>query len=315
MKLSRHLLVIFPFTAACALAQTLGGSTAAVVSQTVVPVASTTPPTGLVIPVDPTLNVFPSAPPSDLPSPTLRPVGAVELPQSSGETTLTLDVNFGIRYVPPSRVTVPSGERLTISAPAMSGPLQWRKNGRAIAGATDTRLTFASVQSSDAGTYDAIYTDPVMAGRGTQALVLGVGPTDRLLNLSTRAVIGGSGDSTLVSGFVVAGAQGKKLILRAVGPSLSLFNVANPLRAPVLRIFDSAGKPYTNGYAYPAVVGGPTYETDLADSLLRVGAFPIPKDTRDAVVMMPFVPGSYTAQVTSGDGTSGAVLLEIYEVP
>jgi hypothetical protein len=31
--------------------------------------------------------------------------------------------------------------------------------------------------------------------------------------------------------------------------------------------------------------------------------------------MMPFVPGSYTAQVTSGDGTAGAVLLEIYEVP
>jgi hypothetical protein len=30
---------------------------------------------------------------------------------------------------------------------------------------------------------------------------------------------------------------------------------------------------------------------------------------------MPFVPGNYTAQVTSADGTSGAVLLEIYEVP
>jgi hypothetical protein len=33
------------------------------------------------------------------------------------------------------------------------------------------------------------------------------------------------------------------------------------------------------------------------------------------VVMMPFIPGSYTAQVTSGDGIAGAVLLEIYEVP
>jgi hypothetical protein len=31
--------------------------------------------------------------------------------------------------------------------------------------------------------------------------------------------------------------------------------------------------------------------------------------------MKPFLPGSYTAEVTSGDNTSGLVLLEIYEVP
>jgi hypothetical protein len=120
----------------------------------------------------------------------------------------------------------------------------------------------------------------------------------------------------LVSGFAVeAGTQPKKLILRAIGPSLAMFGVTSPVRAPVLRIFDSKGQPYTNGYVYPAVVGGPTYESDLAESLARTGAFPIPAGTRDAVLMMPFLPGSYTAQVTSGDGTAGTVLLEIYEVP
>ncbi len=30
---------------------------------------------------------------------------------------------------------------------------------------------------------------------------------------------------------------------------------------------------------------------------------------------MPFVPGTYTAQVTSANGASGTVLLELYEVP
>jgi hypothetical protein len=128
--------------------------------------------------------------------------------------------------------------------------------------------------------------------------------------------VGPGAEQSLVTGFVVsASGAGKKLILRAVGPSLSLFGVANPLRAPVLRIFDATGQPYTNGYVYPAVVGGPTYESDLAESLARTGAFPIPSSAGDAVVMMPFLSGSYTAQVTSGDGTSGAVLLEIYEVP
>ena len=136
----------------------------------------------------------------------------------------------------------------------------------------------------------------------------------RLLNLSTRGVV--TADQGLIAGFAVtASGQGKKLILRAVGPSLSLFGVSNPLRQPVLQIFDQNGRPYQNGYAYPPVVGGPTYESDLADSLARSGAFPLPAGTRDVVMMLPFVPGNYTAQVTSGDGTAGAVLLEIYEVP
>ena len=47
----------------------------------------------------------------------------------------------------------------------------------------------------------------------------------------------------------------------------------------------------------------------------RCGAFPIPRGTRDVVVMMPFTAGLYTAQVTSADGGTGTVLVEIYEVP
>jgi len=80
-------------------------------------------------------------------------------------------------------------------------------------------------------------------------------------------------------------------------------------------VLDGNGRPYENAYVYPPVVGGPTYESDLAESLARTGAFLIPSGTRDAVVMKPFVPGSYTAQVTSADGSAGTVLLEIYEVP
>jgi hypothetical protein len=146
--------------------------------------------------------------------------------------------------------------------------------------------------------------------------VLGVGPTDRLLNLSVRGEVGAGPAQGLTAGFVVAAASGgKKLVVRAVGPSLALFGVTDPLRQPVLRIYDGSGKPYENGYAYPAVVGGPNYADDLAGSLAAAGAFPLPAGTRDVVEMKPFVPGSYTATVTSGDGTAGTVLLEIYEVP
>jgi hypothetical protein len=266
--------------------------------------------------VSPTTPVTPTPVAVIVPPPAvLPPTGAAEQPATTGETSIKLDVGFGIRAVLPSRVTVPPGERLTIVAPNLGENISytWTKNGRAIPDTTGSTLTINHVVSSDAGTYVCQFSNP---GQSSQILVLGVGPTDRLLNLSTRATIGGGADQGFVSGFTVeAGAQPKKLILRAVGPSLSMFGVTNPVAVPILRIFDSRGQPYTNGYVYPAVVGGPTYESDLADSLAKTGAFPIPAGTRDAVVMMPFVPGAYTAQVTSGDGTSGVVLLEIYEVP
>ncbi len=252
-------------------------------------------------------------------TPTVQPPrGSVALTAATGETSVTLDVGFGIRAVLPSRLTVPVGEMLRITAPDMGTGVTyiWTKDGRALAGTSGPVLTLGPVLSDDAATYVCLFSTPTTLPAPSQSLILGVGPTARLLNLSTRTVVGPGPDQSLVSGFVVAaGSQPKKLILRAIGPSLASFGVTNALRAPVLKIYDSAGRAYENGYAYPAVVGGLTYEADLAGSLARTGAFPIPAGTRDAVLMMPFPSGSYTAQVTSGDGTAGTVLLEIYEVP
>lgn len=235
---------------------------------------------------------------------------------SAGETTLQLDVGFGVRAVPASRVTVPAGEALRLVAPDVGGGFTyiWTKNGQAIPGASERTLMLPQVGATDAGTYACLFSTPSTLPQASQQLVLGVGPTDRLLNLSARGQV--TADQPLFIGFAVsASGQGKKLILRAIGPSLAAFGVNNPLRQPVLQIHDQNGRPYQNGYVYPPVVGGPTYESDLAASLARTGAFPVPAGTRDVVIMMPFLPGNYTAQVTSGDGTAGAVLLELYEVP
>jgi hypothetical protein len=257
--------------------------------------------------------------PIPLPASVLPPVGPSESPASTGETAITLDVSRGIRRVPPARVTVPVGETLLITGPSSSGrAVQWFKDNRALPGATSPLFAIQNVTSADAGTYYVLVIDPLALVFPSQSLILGVGPTDRLLNLSTRGTLAAGSGQSFVAGFVVATPSPtatKRLILRAVGPTLASFGVTNALRAPILRIFDAAGNPCTNGYAYPAVVGGPTYETDLAASLARTGAFPIPASTLDAVVMMPFAPGSYTAQVTSGDNTAGTVLVEIYEVP
>jgi hypothetical protein len=256
--------------------------------------------------------------PVTLPAAVLAPAGKALQAPEVGETALTLDVGNGLRPVPPSRVTVPVGETLLVTGPGFATrAVQWLKDGRPLVGATGTLLAIHGVRSSDAGIYQLVTSEPNQTVLPSQFLILGVGPTNRLVNQSTRAALTAGAGPNLTTGFVVAAgaAQAKKLVLRAVGPSLATFGVANPLRAPVLRVFDAAGNPYTNGYVYPAIVGGPTYATDLADALAKTGAFPVPAGTLDAVVMMPFLPGAYTAQVTSGDTTAGTVLLEIYEVP
>ena len=256
--------------------------------------------------------------PVTLPAAVLAPAGNALQAPAVGETAVTLDVGSGIRAVPPSRVTVPAGETLLLTGPTFANrAVQWLKDGRPLVGATGTLLAIHGVRSSDAGTYQLVTSEPNRTVLPSQFLILGVGPTDRLVNQSTRAVLAAGAGQNLTAGFVVAAgaSQSKKLVLRAVGPTLAAFGVANPLRAPVLRVFDATGNPYTNGYVYPAVVGGLTYEADLADALAKTGAFPLAPGTLDAVVMMPFQPGAYTAQVTSGDTTAGAVLLEIYEVP
>ncbi|HEY5551237.1 MAG TPA: immunoglobulin domain-containing protein, partial [Opitutaceae bacterium] len=159
---------------------------------------------------------------------------AIAVSAVRAETTLLLDIGFGIRWVPDSRVTVPTGEYLTVVAPDFGGGLlQWFKNGQPIPGATERALVIQSAATGDAGSYHAIYTAPEMGGRGTQSLQLSVKPLHRLVNLSTRAQVG-AGEKTFIAGFVVAGSESKKIIIRAVGPTLSEHGIQEPVALPVV---------------------------------------------------------------------------------
>ena len=217
--------------------------------------------------------------------------GFAQQPAPTGETLIALDIGNGIRAVPPSRVTVPVGETLRLLGPRFEAQaVQWLKNGRAIPGATTNPLVLPFVTSADAGTYAMTIVNPLALPVPSQSLILGVGPTDRLVNLSLRGDLAAGAGRSFATGFVVSGGTSgsKKMIVRAIGPSLALFGVPAPLARPVLRIFDGRGQPYENGYVYLPVVGGLTAEADLADSLAKAGAFPTPAGSADAVLLMPF---------------------------
>lgn len=140
--------------------------------------------------------------------------------------------------------------------------------------------------------YDA---DPVLASR--------------LVNVSARTQVG-SGENVLVIGFVVSGGVSQKVLIRAVGPTLSGYGVTDALANPQLVVY-SAKNGVSKEVARNDDWGG---ATDLATSANKVGAFSLPVDSKDAVLLLTLAPGTYTAQVSGVGGTSGVALAEVYEV-
>ena len=65
-----------------------------------------------------------------------------------------------------------------------------------------------------------------------------VGP--QALNLSTRGLVS-VGDNVLIGGFIVTGTDPKRIVLRALGPSLSGFGLSDVLADPVLSVYNSSG--------------------------------------------------------------------------
>ncbi len=137
----------------------------------------------------------------------------------------------------------------------------------------------------------------------------------RTLNLSTRGLVR-SGDELLIGGVVVRGPGPKRLLVRAIGPTLTAFGVNGALADPVLTLFNGATQVATNddwgtrtGAAATATVA------EIATATSAVGAFGLTSTSRDAVLLLTLPEGAYTAQIAGKAGASGVILLEIYEVP
>ncbi len=136
----------------------------------------------------------------------------------------------------------------------------------------------------------------------------------KVMNVSTRGLVG-TGQSQLIAGFVVSGNIAKKLLIRAVGPSLASVGVTSGLLAdPMLRLSRNVNGVDTavrenNDWGQgndPALI---------TDATAKVGAFPLTDGGKDAAMLITLPPGTYSAQVTGANGTSGIALIEVYEVP
>src|SRR5438552_576470 len=126
-------------------------------------------------------------------------------------------------------------------------------------------------------------------------------PAAILSNISTRAFVQ-TGDNVLIGGFIISGTAPKKVLIRAIGPSLPPA-VPNRMQDPTISLHDST-----------------TAEIDSNDdwqSHPNASQIPVnlqPGDPRESAILTTLQPGGYTAIVSGKGGTTGVALVEVYDM-
>jgi hypothetical protein len=132
-------------------------------------------------------------------------------------------------------------------------------------------------------------------------LVTTTSRNDRLINFSSRAKVG---PNPLITGFVVGGGASKRVLLRAVGPTLASLGLSNALTNPRLQLYDGTGQLLLSNDDW---VG-----SDITLAAAQTGAFPFPAGSKDAALVASLAPGSYTMHITAVSDP-GVALAEIYD--
>jgi hypothetical protein len=230
----------------------------------------------------------------------------------SNAATLTISAIV----VPPTITSQPTSQTggygkmvtLTAGVGGTAGAYQWKKDGIAIAGATNATLTLSNLQAIDTGHYTVTITNSAGTITSDDTVVAALPTNAQVMNLSTRALVG-TGENVLVTGFVVTGTDPKPIMVRAIGPTLGVFGVTGTLADPVLELKDSQGKTVATNDNW----GAATNATDIAATAKRVGAFALSANSADAVILMTLQPGLYTATVRGANGGTGVGMVEAYD--
>lgn len=132
----------------------------------------------------------------------------------------------------------------------------------------------------------------------------------RAVNISTRGVAG-AGSDALIAGFNIAGAASRRVLIRAVGPTLGGFGVPGTLARPIIEVFRGATITTSTSGPWSAQ----TNADEIRGAALLTGAFALNEGSQDAAMVETLAPGSWTVRVTGANGASGVVLVEVYDLP
>jgi hypothetical protein len=129
-----------------------------------------------------------------------------------------------------------------------------------------------------------------------------IAPTSWLGNISTRSFVQ-TGDKVMIGGFIVAGTEAKKVIVRAIGPSLSQYGVPNTLADPTLELHDrSEARIASNDNWQQTIIGG-IITRDQAQDIMHSGH--APTHPRESAIIAELPAGNYIAIVRGVNDTTG----------
>ena len=111
-------------------------------------------------------------------------------------------------------------------------------------------------------------------------------------------------DNVLIGGFIVTGTQPKRIIVRAIGPSLSSF-FPDALADPVLELRDSSGA---------LIRSNDNWRSDQGAEIIATG-LPPGNDLESAIVAtLPANNSAYTAIMRGANNGTGIGLVEAYDL-
>lgn len=131
------------------------------------------------------------------------------------------------------------------------------------------------------------------------ANIYGATTPRKLLNISTRLRVQ-TGDNALIGGFIILGTEPKRVIVRAIGPSLA--GVPGALADPILELHEPGDVVVTND----------NWRSDQEAEIIAT-TIPPSNDLESAIVAN-LNPGTYTAVVRGKDGGTGIGLVEAYDL-
>jgi N-acetylneuraminic acid mutarotase len=142
--------------------------------------------------------------------------------------------------------------------------------------------------------------DAGFAATNTNHVFIVSSPSSGFANISTRDRIE-TGDKILIGGFIVTGTGTKRIVVRALGPSVP---VPGALGNPQIELFDGFGQSIAanNDWKSAPNVG------EIVDSTLA------PPNDLEAAILATVTPGNYTAVVSGVNGATGVGLVEVYDL-
>ena len=130
-------------------------------------------------------------------------------------------------------------------------------------------------------------------------------------NISTRSFVQ-TGEHVMIGGFIVQGTGPKRVIIRAIGPELTQYGIANALANPTLELHNASGEVIaTNDDWQTTIIGGVITGNQVTDIQNSGHA---PTASSESAIIADLPPGNYTAILRGVNSTTGVALVEVYDL-